>query len=240
MPTDPVPTRIGGEPPAPSAPDGPAPTRSPAEVIPEPDDISVPPAARPQNVAEIPPSPRSPFAPPTANIPGPNAPRLPVPPPSAPAPAPPRPQPGDGQSLNFRLFDPLERVWDYPADKSGRVVLLEFVSTNCPACKAALPVLRDLQSRHAAAGLQVVAVMCDEAPFKARAAAAGKYGQDNATNYPVFVEPGQSPGAVRDSLGVEAYPTVVLIDAAGKRVFTGNPLQERAQLEAAIRAALGK
>jgi hypothetical protein len=100
-------------------------------------------------------------------------------------------------------------------------------------------VLKDLQTRYAADGLQVVAVLCDEAPQKQRAAAAGKYAQSNNTNYPVFAESGAKPGAVRDALGVESYPAAVLLDANGSVLWAGHP-GEKAKLETAIRRSLGK
>jgi thiol-disulfide isomerase/thioredoxin len=118
-------------------------------------------------------------------------------------------------------------------------VLVEFVTTACPNCKPAVPVLKEMQSRYGSAGLQVVAVLCDDVPLKQRMAAAAKYAKDNGTNYPVFVEPGAEAGAVRDALGVESYPRGVLLNANGAVLWNGHP-GRKAELEAAIRRALGK
>jgi thiol-disulfide isomerase/thioredoxin len=236
--TRPVPATIGGSPvPTPRPRPIPTPGGGP---LPEPDDLTRPvpgsPPERPENVAGVPP--KGPFTPPAASIPGgPPVPPLPTLPGS---PGTPDPKGGRGRTANsFKLLDSLGRAWDFSADRSGSAVLVEFVSTNCAHCKTVLPVMTGLQSQYGASGLQVVAVLCDELPPNVRQAAAGKYARDNNVNFAVFVEPGAKPGAVRDSFGVEAYPTAVLLDAAGKVLWKGHP-KEKQSLEAAVRKALGK
>jgi len=214
----------------------PAPTSTPAPIpgagaFPEPDDLTAPSKpSRPENVAE---GPRSPFIPPVTNIQSPPVPKLPSSPFVDPKPV------KNSRGMSFRLLDSLERNWDFPADKSGSVVLVEFVTTQCPNCKPAIPILKDMQSKYGNAGLQVVAVLCDDVPVKQRAVAAAKYSKDYATNYPVFVEPGKDPGVVRDAFGVETYPSAVLLNANGAVLWHGHPAK-KVDLEAAIRKALGK
>ena len=141
---------------------------------------------------------------------------------------------------NFRLLDSLERYWDFSTDRgASSVVLVEFVTTSCPHCKPAVPVLKDLQSRYGASGFQVVAVLCDEIPLKQRAEAAGKYARDNNVNYAVFVEPGTAPGDVRDRFVVEGYPTAVLLDPGGGVLWKGHPVVDNAKLDAAIKKRWG-
>jgi thiol-disulfide isomerase/thioredoxin len=119
-------------------------------------------------------------------------------------------------------------------------VLLEFVTTTCVYCKPVIPMLVDLQSRYGAAGLEVIAVACDDGPVSERLARARKYHQDHGLNYSLYVEPGNVPGQVRDRFGVEGYPTAVLLDAAGAIVWKGHPGAQRAELDDAIRRNLGK
>jgi thiol-disulfide isomerase/thioredoxin len=213
--------------------------------LPDPDDVSLPPGTphRPENIADGPPNR---FSPPPVSVPGPpSLPTFPLPPATTPggssgaAPTP-KLSSNTRPAGNFRLLDSLERYWDFATDRSGSVVLVEFVTTSCPHCKPAVPVLKDAQSRYGADRFQVVAVLCDEVPQKQRAAAAGKYAQDNNVNYAVFVEPGATPGDVRDRFGVEAYPTAVLLDANGAVLWKGHPVTGKAQLDAAIKKALGK
>jgi thiol-disulfide isomerase/thioredoxin len=220
----PVPATIGS-PPGTVPPVGP---------IAPPDDLSNPTPSRPENVAG---GERSPFNPPPVSIPGP-----PGLPPSLPNPVLPK-EPGRKQGLrpgaNFHLIDTLERNWEFASDKSGSVVLLEFVTTMCPNCKPAVPVLRDLQSRYGQDGLQVIAVLCDESPLRSRIAAAARYARDNNTNYAVYVEPGPQPGAVRDRFNVEGYPTAVLLDSSGAVLWKGHPAK-RSEIDAAVRRAVGR
>jgi thiol-disulfide isomerase/thioredoxin len=225
--TRPVPPTIGSPPGDPPLPDG---------MLPPPGDLSVPPkTARPENVAD---GPRSPFTPPAVSIPGP-----PTPPPSFPRPAPgvaPDPKQSRGRSVgNFTLLDTHERDWDFAANKAGSVVLVEFITTSCVPCKRAIPVMADLQSRYAASGLQVIAVVCDDLPQKQRAAAAAKYARDNNLNYALYIEPGEA-GSVRDRFNVEVYPTAVLLDASGTVLWQGHPADPRNPIDAAVKRALGR
>ena len=222
----------------------------PAGSIPPPEDLTLPPrpTVRPENIAD---GPKNPFAPPPAAIPGPPLPQSfpnPIPPP-------PPPNPTDmrmgisangttGTGAGFILLDTLERNWEFPANVSGSVVLLEFMTTTCPYSRSAIRVISDLQSQYGNAGLQVIAVACDELPQKQRVAAAGKYARDNNLNYSLYVEPGDSAGAVRNRYNVKAYPTAVLLDARGTVLWQGHPNKRaennRTELEAAIKQALGK
>jgi len=224
--TNSAPTTIGGTT---------TPTPGGSGGLPAPDNLAPPKSIRPENVAE---GTKNPFsAPPVVSIPGPPLPAYPVPPP---APATPdakqsRVRPG----ANFTLVDSLARNWDFGTDKSGSVVLIEFVTTACPACKPVVPLIKDLQSRYGADGLQVVAVLCDEVALKPRMDAAVQYSQTNNVNYAVYVEPGTKSGAVRDKFDVESYPTAILLDATGAVLWKGHP-GKKAELDAAIKRALVK
>jgi thiol-disulfide isomerase/thioredoxin len=140
---------------------------------------------------------------------------------------------------NFALVDTLGRPWEFATSRYGSLVLVEFMTTTCVHCKPVVPFLVDLQSRYGAGGLQLIGVVCDNAPAKERAALAAKYHREQNLNYALFVEPGPEPGAVRDRFGVESYPTAVLLDGAGRVLWQGHPAN-RAALEAAIKQYLGK
>jgi thiol-disulfide isomerase/thioredoxin len=217
------------------------PKTKPTGSLPDPDDLSLPPGTpvtHPENVAE---APRNPFTPPTASIPGPNLPpSYPVPQPSPGTNTPDPKQSRVRAGANFALIDTLKRHWDFSTDRSGSVVLLEFVTTACPNCKPVVPVMMGFQSKYAADGLQVIAVLCDEVSLEERIEAAKKYGSTNNVNYAIFVEPGSKPGLVRDKLGVDRYPTAVLLDSTGAVLWHDHPGKGKADLEAAIRKALGK
>lgn len=215
------------------------PGTSPGFSIPPPSNIVPPldprPAIRPDSTAG---SDAPPWRPPAASIPGPGVPTLPPATPGVPA------LPGKMSSLprnreaNIALVDSLERPWNL-GDRSGSLVLLEFMSTSCVHCKRTIPILADLQSRYSSSGLQLIGVLCDDVPQRQRAALAAKYQRDNGLNYAVYVEAGSEPGGVRNRFNVESYPTVVLLNGDGNVLWQGHPAK-RTELEAAIKRHLGR
>lgn len=211
------------------------PPATPSGPFPPPQDLSPP--IKPEHTAD---GPRPPYSPPPVSIPGP--PTLPNPlPPQVPLlPGPPsgsQPQSRTGKPLSLVLVDPLHRPWSFPGDSPARLVVLEFVTSECPHCRPVVSILKELQSRYGAAGLQVVAVLCDELPFAPRLQAAQRYAAVYQVNYPVYVEPGASPGRVRDAFGVEGYPTAVVLDGQGQVLWKGHPGRKQ-ELENVIRQHL--
>lgn len=235
------PATIGGGAPKPPAPVG-------GGAIPPPDLAPL----KPENTAE---GPKDPFKPPVTSIPGPAGAneRPSVPPlPKLPPPLPPaggtggtsgRPAPGapESRTAKLELLDVLERPWALDGVRTGDLVLLEFTTSTCVPCKQVIPAMRELQSRYGAGGLQVVAVLCDNVPLKQRLALASKYATVNNLNYALYVEPGEA-GSVRDRYDVEFYPHAVLLDSAGRVLWTGpiTTSEARAKLESAIKQHSGK
>ncbi|QJW95126.1 thioredoxin-like domain-containing protein [Frigoriglobus tundricola] len=237
---------IKGVPPATLDGPKPAPTGGGTGALPDPDDLSLPPApkpARPENVVE---GPKDPNKAPPASIPNPNGgppvPPVPALPPSF------APSGGGGRSAmstttgstpaKFALIDSLDRTWSLDSVPPGSLVLIEFVTSTCEHSQRAVPILKDLQAKYGANGLQIAGVMCDDLPQKDRAATAAKYSRDYNLNYALFVEPGVA-GTVRDRFDVQSYPHAVLLDATGKVLWKGHP-GKKTELEAAIKQNLGK
>ena len=199
-----------------------------------------PPPVRPDTTA----SGDVPWKPPTVSIPGgPPVQSLPLPPPGAPAspgvPPPEKRSAAPRPNPNITLVDSLERPWSFARNRSGSLVLLEFMTTNCTYCVKAIPDLVSLQARYESSGLQLIGVLCDDLPRRERAAQAAKYQRDHNLNYAVYVEPGAEAGAIRTHFGIQAYPTVVLLDGRGAVIWQGHP-GKKAELESAIRRRLGK
>lgn len=199
----------------------------PSSVVPS---IEPRPGIRPESTAGTDPPP---WKPPAVNIPGgPSVPSFPLPPPGGPE----KKSALPGRGGDVALLDSLERPWSL-ANRSGSLVLLDFLSTNCPHCTTANATLATLQSRYASSGLQVIGVLCDEVPQAQRAALAARYQRNNNLNFAVYVEPGREPGSVSDRFNVEAYPTVVLLNGNGKVLWQGHP-GKTSELETAIRRNL--
>lgn len=118
----------------------------------------------------------------------------------------------------------------------GKVVLLDFWASWCGPCKLSFPWLGQMQARHGARGLQVLAVNVD----RDRRAADGflrEVAPQMAAPLRVAFDPaGETPRNFK----VTAMPSSVLIGADGLVVLqhAGFRDDDRAPLEAAIVAAL--
>ncbi len=99
----------------------------------------------------------------------------------------------------------------------GRVVLLDFWSYRCPYCRNALPELSRLDKRFGKRGLTVIGIhspMMESdkvlANVRTQVSALG-------VRYPVVTDNGHQ---LWDAFEMEAWPTVVLLDKAGRIRFT--------------------
>lgn len=113
------------------------------------------------------------------------------------------------------------------SELKGKVVLLEFWIKNCGYCVASFPHLKALQARYGQEGLQVLAVntydrLEDVAFFYDR----------EKPNYRMLY----NGEAFAKSLGAVYYPTVILLDRAGKVVYAGS--FDKREVEEAIKEIL--
>jgi len=119
--------------------------------------------------------------------------------------------------VDFELTDIKGRATRFsqiPAD----LTLIVFWGTWCKPCHEAMPHLVELQKRLESDGVQVLGIAYEEGSFQQRqekvAAAVERYD----INFPILL--GTAQGAescpVRKSLGVRVYPTLVLVDRAGR------------------------
>jgi thiol-disulfide isomerase/thioredoxin len=139
----------------------------------------------------------------------------------------------------FTLLDPTGDARTVPSGKAGELILLDFLTTRCLPCKQFAPAVTRLQSEYGTRGLEVIGVTCDEADEPQRRAVAGQYQRAERLNYLLYVEPGRHPGAVMRRFNVEAFPTLVLLDAAGEVLWHGHP-KDAADLEQVIARELSR
>jgi cytochrome c biogenesis protein CcmG, thiol:disulfide interchange protein DsbE len=116
----------------------------------------------------------------------------------------------------------------------GRVVYLDFWASWCVPCRLSFPWMNEMQARYGARGLQVLAVNLDTQ----RRAADSFLAQVPARFAVAFDSSGDTPRRY----GVKAMPTSVLVgvDGAVLQQHAGFRDDDRAALEGAIVAALGK
>jgi thiol-disulfide isomerase/thioredoxin len=118
----------------------------------------------------------------------------------------------------------------------GRVVLLEFWTFGCVNCQRTLPFLRLVHEQYQP-GFTVVGVHSPEFPFERSVANVERAVRDSGLPYPVGVD---NDFVAWNAYGNRFWPTMYLIDRAGRLRYThiGEGAYERT--EAAIRAVLAE
>lgn len=120
-----------------------------------------------------------------------------------------------------------------PASPPWRVLYLDFWASWCGPCRLSFPWMNELQQRHQAAGLRIVAVNLDARPQDA---------QDFLARVPAHFALAFDPaGESAKAFGLKAMPSSFLI-APDRRVLLahrGFRADDRAGLERRIAAALG-
>lgn len=92
------------------------------------------------------------------------------------------------------------------SDFSGKVVMLEFWSTNCPSCVASIPELILLQDKYRDKGFEIVAASMDYSVADVKHMI-----EDKGMNYTVVM----SDERVEKQYGIISIPTSFLIDRTG-------------------------
>jgi thiol-disulfide isomerase/thioredoxin len=98
--------------------------------------------------------------------------------------------------------------WPVLGDLHGKVVLLDFWASWCSPCLHSFPWMNELQRRHGAEGLVIVAVNLDQ-----DRALADAFLQKVPARFRVEYD---AAGAVARQFGVQAMPTSFLIDRSGQ------------------------
>ncbi len=93
----------------------------------------------------------------------------------------------------------------------GLVLVLDFWTTWCPSCREEMPMLVRVANRYRAKGVRFVAMSQDDIGDQKEVLTEFFYHQPDLKP---FVGLGTS--TLGDSYGVDAYPTLFVIDAAGK------------------------
>ena len=119
------------------------------------------------------------------------------------------------------------------SDLKGKVVYVDFWASWCGPCKQSFPWMNDMQRKYGARGLQVVAINLD-----AKRADADRFLAQNAAGFALAFD---SKGESARRFAVKAMPSSMLIGADGKLLYVhqGFRLEERAELESRLAAALG-
>ncbi len=107
---------------------------------------------------------------------------------------------------NFTLRD-LNGTAHTIGDLKGQVVLINAWATWCPPCRAEMPALHEFYVAYRNQGFTLLAVNAGET-----AGEAGSFIKEMGFTFPVLLDPGTN---VLVGLGIDAFPTSVLVDRDG-------------------------
>jgi len=123
-------------------------------------------------------------------------------------------------------------------DHKGKVVLVDIWGTWCPPCRAEVPHLADLHRKLGPKGFAVMGLAWERVPPAEAPATVRKFLRDNDVPYPSAVVEKEFPGkAVPD---FEGFPTMLLVDRAGKVRMKIVGYTDVALLEAAVERLLSE
>lgn len=94
------------------------------------------------------------------------------------------------------------------ADFKGQVVLLDFFSTWCPPCRAAVPMLQEFETKYKDKGLKVISIDQGESQ-----SLVGAYAKETRYSALMLID---EDGSVSERYKVTGLPTFVVIDQKGK------------------------
>jgi thiol-disulfide isomerase/thioredoxin len=122
------------------------------------------------------------------------------------------------QLHNFALYGLDAQPWEYRSHQ-GQVVLLVFWETACMPCRAAIPSLKTFQNRYGPQGLEVIAIAYEEGSLGERIRKVQNVRDRLSINYRLLLggEVGSCP--VRIQFGVNAFPTLVLLDEHNRIIW---------------------
>jgi thiol-disulfide isomerase/thioredoxin len=163
-------------------------------------------------------------------------------------PAPPLPEPAaqvpscvlTGRQLhNFVLYDLNARPWEY-RNHHGRMVLLVFWETACLPCRAAIPHLKILQDRYGPGGLEIIAIAYEDGSLPEQIRKLQGVRERLDINYRLLLGGEVASCPVRTQFGVNAFPTLVLLDDGNRIIWRQQGLDaaQLQQLETLVRLQL--
>lgn len=132
--------------------------------------------------------------------------------------------------IDFSLTD-LDGELRQASEWDGKVVLINFWAPWCEPCRAEIPLLVDLQQRHAAKGFQVLGPALDNEQ------AVRAFAHDYGINYPLFTEL-NAVMDLQEAYGDTRLPYTVLLDRQGRVAYTHAGELQPADIEAQISKVL--
>jgi thiol-disulfide isomerase/thioredoxin len=139
--------------------------------------------------------------------------------------------------VNLALKDQNGNVWEYRKDwrgarATGRLLLIDFWYSECPPCRAAMPLLVELHRVFHDHGLEVVGIAYEDGPFDKQVAVVNNVRTTYRIPYPTLLDD-RINWVVSTRFGVRAFPTLFLLDENGAIVFRRQGFGDREFLDLA-------
>lgn len=139
----------------------------------------------------------------------------------------------------FALHDLTGRPYRF-SEHEGKLVLLDFWGTWCPPCIQSLPHIAELHRRYGSRGLEVIGIAYEEGSREEQVERIQFVRQRQGVSYKLLLGAGEDC-PVLTKLGVQKFPTLILLDSRGEILWRGEGLtpQNKTRLEAEIQKRLG-
>jgi len=115
---------------------------------------------------------------------------------------------------NFQLKTLDNETRSFADLKGEKLTLIDFWATWCKPCLKAIPELNKIYDVYKSKGVEIIGINCDGPRSVAKVAPLSKSLQ---IKYPVLLDINTE---VMNDLGLQAYPTLLLVNSDGKIVWT--------------------
>jgi thiol-disulfide isomerase/thioredoxin len=110
--------------------------------------------------------------------------------------------------------------WIHTNDLKGKVIVINFWATWCPPCRGEIPHLKELYTKYKPQGLEIIGVSLDGPREETDLDKLKKYLQENQITWLQYYQGDGFASAFSRSWGINAIPTMFVIDAEGNLLST--------------------
>ncbi len=103
------------------------------------------------------------------------------------------------------------------SDLNGKVVLIEFWTFGCYNCKNTLPYVKDWYSKYKSDKFETIGIHCPEFDREKKFDNVKAAVEELGIKYPVLID---NEFTIWDKYGVDAWPTIIILDKKGNVRYT--------------------